>query len=314
MNTIVNERKLDFIDIVSEGLRISFFKIKDISLLALVSFIPTGLMMVAVAEAFPSEDTPIDVVKILLVLFLLLVQAIISLIASMSVAVITEKVVDNEPISIIEAVKYATSKWGSAFMTSLLVSVIVFGLSLLFVIPGIIYGTYYIFVLYVVVLRNKSGREALSYSKTLVEGQWWRVFGILLGIGIIFAIFNGIITYPLSKVSDNPYFAIVPNAVSLLLSTIFGVMNVVLFLNNDFVYHRRLARRKEVERTREIKKAPTIEEYPSKTRKDKNAPVKPSPSKKVVRKAENKATKKISTVKSSAVKKGIKTAPRKNTS
>lgn len=25
------------------------------------------------------------------------------------------------------------------------------------------------------------GKEALSYSKTLVEGQWWRVFGILLG-------------------------------------------------------------------------------------------------------------------------------------
>ncbi len=315
MNTIVNERKLDFFDIMSEGLKIFFFKFGEMCWLALVAFIPSSLMVVVLTKAFPVEQATINPLSILMVFLVLLAQLIAGLIVSVSMAVIIEKVVENKTISFAEAVKYAASKWGKAFTTSLLASVITFGLSLLLVIPGIIYWTYYSFVLYVVALRDKHGKEALNYSKALVMGQWWRIFGILLGLGIIFGIFDAIITYPLRKISENPYFAIIPNAVSLFLAMIFGVMSVVLFLNNDFVYHRRLTRRIENERAREVKRAPTIDEYLA-TREGKTQISKSSLLKKVAHKTENKTTKKIDRVKKSAVKKrtvkkGTKTVHKK---
>ena len=77
MNTIVNERKLDFIDIVSEGLKIFFFKFKEISLLTFASFIPVALMTVVLRELFPSQEPTMNVVKILLSFFVVLVQFIV---------------------------------------------------------------------------------------------------------------------------------------------------------------------------------------------------------------------------------------------
>lgn len=300
MNTIVNERKLGFFEILGEGLKIFLFRFVDISLIALGSFVPTSLLLVFLSERLSSQETAIDAVSLFASLLLLFSQVVISIVASMSIAIITEKVVNNRHISMVEAIKYAASKWGGAVTTSLFASVIIFGLTLLLIIPGIIYWTYYVFVLYAVALRDKYGNEALKYSKILVEGQWWRVFGILLGIGVIFAIVNQAITIPLSNVSDSPYFAIVPSVISVYLSSIFGVMNVVLFLNNDFVYHHRLAKRKELAKLRKIKKAPSIEQYLAKTAKGKSVTSKPSSNKGIVRKTEKTVTRKASVTKRSA--------------
>ncbi len=212
-------------------------------------------------EEFQFQSVDNNLFAILLVIFLFSLQGIFSLIASMSIAVIVERVISQKEVSAIEAVTLAFSKLGKGILTSLYLFVIVFALTLLFVIPGIIYSNYYLFVLYVVALRNKSGGEALDYSKMLVEGQWWRVFGVLLGAALIFGIAELAISLPLSLISNSPYMAIITNAITLFSNVIFTVMPIVLFLNSDFSYHRRLAKRKEMEISRKIKKIPSIEEY-----------------------------------------------------
>lgn len=318
MNTIVNKRKLAFTDIINEGLKIFFFKFKDVFLLLVLLFVPFSFLNILFAENISLETNSATVVSVLLAILLLLVQFIIGLISAMSIAVIMEKVVENQTISLLEAVKFSVSKCWRAFTTSLLASLIVMGLTILLVIPGVIYWTYYIFVLYAVALRDKHGKEALNYSKILVVGQWWRVFGVLMGLGILFAIFNGIITYPLNQISENPYFAVVPNMVTLFLSAIFGAMNVVFFLNNDYVYHQKLTSTVNKERPREIRKAPTVEEFLS-SRERKTKVHEPSISKKTVSKTKKKTTKKTSTTtkhvaKKNTIKKDINTVRRKPTS
>lgn len=274
MKTIVKERKLDFWDFINESLRIFLFRIKDFSLLALGSIILSSLTMVLISEEFSSENTTTNIIKIVLLFSILILQILIGLVISMSSAIITEHVVEGKSISLKDSIKLATSKWGGAFTTQFLASIIILGLTLLLFIPGFVYSIYYIFVLYAFVLRGKEGTEALKYSKTLVEGQWWRLFWIFLGISIIFGIINAVFTILFGLISDNPYLAVIPNAITLYLASIIGIINVVIFLNMDFVHHRRLEKRKEMEKAKKIKKAQAITEYVKDVKKAKSSPVK----------------------------------------
>jgi len=293
MDTIVNERKLGFLEIVSEGSRILTFKIKNISLIALLSILPGTLFTLFSLKEFQGiENNPS---LIFLAFCLLLLQGIFTLIGSMSIALIVEKVVAKEDISATAAIKHALSKLGKGITTSLLVLIIVFGLTLLLVIPGIIYSNYYIFVVYVVALRDKSGKEALDYSKMLVEEQWWRVFGILLGAALIFTVIETGISLSLGLISDSPYITLIANTITLFINITFTVMPVVLFLNNDFSYHRRLAKRKEMEISRKTKKAPSIEEYVKDTKSTKIATKRTSVKKVMVKSEKTKAIAKRST-------------------
>lgn len=279
---------MDFADFISEGIKIFFLRVKDFSLLALIAIVPLSFLPAITASEFPSQDTQTNIVKIILLFVIVIFQTIVSLVASMSSKLITESIVEQKPISLTDALKLAWSKWGRAFITQLLTSLIILGLSLLLFIPGFIYSVYYIFMLDAVALRDQDGMDALKYSKKLIEGQWWRIFWISMGIGIIYLIFNGSITFLLGKVSVNPYFAIIPNAITLYIASILGVVGTVLFLNVDFVYHRKLTKRKEVEKRENY--APTIDEYLKAKKKKEASTSKRSTVKKVKPKTEKSKT------------------------
>lgn len=288
MNTIVNEREMSFVDFIREGFRIFFSRFKDFSLLFLGTYIPTVLFVVLalISGKLPPQNTNSNIINFLLLCSMAILQVMVSLIVLTSSMIITEGIVENKPASLTNATKLALSKLGRAFTTQLLAFVILLGLSLLLIVPGIIYSFYYIFMLQAVALRDKDGMEALKYSKTLVEGQWWRIFWISIGIGIILSIFNGLITFLPGRVSGNPYYSIIPSLISLYIAGIFGIVVTVLFINVDFVYHRRLAKRKEMETGSRIKRAPSIEEYLKNKQKAETSSVKRSTVKKAARKAE----------------------------
>ena len=80
---------------------------------------------------------------------------------------------------------------------------IVIGLIAL-VIPGIILAIMFSLVYPVIMLEGKGISESLSRSRVLVSNRWLKTFGLLLVIGIIVAIINGVIgliTAPLGVVS-----------------------------------------------------------------------------------------------------------------
>lgn len=79
--------------------------------------------------------------------------------------------------------------------TSILVALIVLGGTILLIIPGIIFSIWYSFTFYTVIFEDKRGFNALSSSKALVVGRWWRIFWRLFVPGIIFGLAAALISY-----------------------------------------------------------------------------------------------------------------------
>jgi len=63
MNSTIKEHELGLTEIVSEGVKIFFFKFRDISLLILVSFIPTILTTIIFTDKLPSQDITINIIN-----------------------------------------------------------------------------------------------------------------------------------------------------------------------------------------------------------------------------------------------------------
>jgi hypothetical protein len=194
---------------------------------------------------------------------LLLIELLVGTITSMSIAILAEKVVKRENVSVIDVLKIALSKWGGAFVTILLAGVIILAATLLLIIPGIIFSVNYVFVLLVIALRDKHGTSALAYSHDLVKGQWWRVFWYTLGMGLILWVLDLAIIYPLSKLTVNSYLLIAINFIPAIINNVYIVMLVVFFLNNELVHRRRRATVTEMETPPNIVKSPTGKRYPT---------------------------------------------------
>lgn len=81
---------------------------------------------------------------------------------------------------------------------SFLVSLIVLGGTLLFIIPGIIFAVWYSFAFYNVIFENVGGFNALRASKSLVVGRWWSIAWRLVAAGIVFGVLNSVLAYVLT--------------------------------------------------------------------------------------------------------------------
>ncbi len=88
--------------------------------------------------------------------------------------------------------EYFKKTWGlilPVFGLSLIVGLIVVGGFILLIIPGIIFGIWFTFIAQARVLDQKKGFSALGFSRSLVKGNWWGIFGrIVVGMLIVFAI------------------------------------------------------------------------------------------------------------------------------
>lgn len=157
-------------------------------------------------------------------------------IATLGIIMIVEKAMQGTSYTWREALHYSLSKWTTVIATDLLGSAILLGLHLLFILPGVIWTIYYVFWIYVVALRNLGGKKALDYSRNLVEGQWWRVFGISFVLWIISFVAVGLIAtiaILLNVIFRNPVFGILTGSIGAIVDSYFVVVATVFFLNTD---------------------------------------------------------------------------------
>ena len=107
----------------------------------------------------------------------------------------------GRPITVQRALSAAVDRIGSLVGTSLLVGVLV-GLMAITVIGipfAIYFGIRWVFIAQVVMLENRAGTAAMQRSGQLVQGFWWRTFGILLLVGIIIGVISDILTLPFGQ-------------------------------------------------------------------------------------------------------------------
>ncbi len=87
--------------------------------------------------------------------------------------------------------------WGFLWM-SIILTVVVCLWTILLIIPGIIFATYFMLVNYTFFFEDFKGYSALKRSKELVRGYWWAAFGRSLFLGLLVAILSIILSVPLT--------------------------------------------------------------------------------------------------------------------
>lgn len=153
----------------------------------------------------------------------------------MGIAITVESAVQGEALAWYAVLHYSLAKWLTAIGTGLLAVLVITGLALLLIIPGLIWAFYYAFVIYAVALRNVSGQAALAYSKRLVEGQWWRVFGLFLLLDIMERLLGSGITSLMKLIAGDLLWHIITKTTTDVISAFATVVMVLLFLNSDYV-------------------------------------------------------------------------------
>ena len=130
------------------------------------------------------------VLLVWLILYLLIIIGVGIMFPIVSLFILQEK--KKEPL--ISLIKQSKPYILPYFITLLLSSLITLGGVFLFVIPGLIIGVFFVFVIYEVVLDGQTGRAAIKRSYILVRNHFWeiivRLFILEIGILIISSILN----------------------------------------------------------------------------------------------------------------------------
>lgn len=124
---------------------------------------------------------------------------VLSVLITIALILVMDATIKKEPINLKNIYNLSYSKTFSGIIISILVSLAVGLGTLLLIIPGIIFSVWFSFSLYVLILENKKGTEALSASRELVKGKFWPilwrwlapnfVYGVILLIIILVPIY-----------------------------------------------------------------------------------------------------------------------------
>ncbi len=107
----------------------------------------------------------------------------------------------QERIGIGEAFKRARSTVAAWVWITFLTSVIVLGGTLLFIIPGMIFGVWFSLAAIVLVAEGLRGMSALNKSKAYVKGRVGEIFGLLFLFGLLYVPFY-VVTAIVSSVAS----------------------------------------------------------------------------------------------------------------
>jgi uncharacterized membrane protein YqaE (UPF0057 family) len=202
MNASIKTVRFNFTALFKTGWKIFTSKIKDLIWITLITTAPLLVVMgcyfgyIALAS---QNESLFDLAFILIFLVALILASFVMVLWSVSITYLTAMTLEGTNVTWKQALSFALSRWGAAIGTGILKGLIVFILMLCLYIPGVMWANYYIFSTYVVALRGLGGQAALDYSKRLVKGQWWSIYGmyLLLAMTVSFAAsLLGMVLYP----------------------------------------------------------------------------------------------------------------------
>lgn len=235
----IYEKEFGVRDVLTKTWLVYCKRFKAISTMMLIVYLPgiiIGCIMMEYAAKINNLSDSAKVTLLILAIVMILAMIVVAFISFLGISLIVEDTVkeDGNKINWETVLNKVFSKLPSYIGTNLLATLILFGLSLLFVIPGIIWNLYYIFITQVVFLREIGGKDALDYSKSLVKGRWWKVFWILVVIGLInmaVSFGTGVISFFLPGIFQ----AILTTCVDAIACVFFIACQTILFLNLDYL-------------------------------------------------------------------------------
>jgi hypothetical protein len=202
--------------------------------ITLVVYIPVNLALALVSASPLGEGQGLQGFR----LFSKLVQLsefFVGVLATMAIAKLAESSLQGQPVTWRASLRHALARWPASLSANLLTVLIVAGLLLLLVVPGIIWSVYYVFVVYAVALRGLSGKKALDYSKSLVKGHWWEVFAYLFVIQLLGFLAGFLVAAPLAIAPDHLAIRVLSDTLVDVAYAMTICMITVYFLNNDYL-------------------------------------------------------------------------------
>ena len=222
-------------ELFSKGWEIYSNKFKEIAVIILCTYLPFNIISAFVPMESWINQAEINPFVLPMGVLFLFMELTVFIATTISIAKTTEMDIEGFDMPWRDAILFGFSKLSLSLITGLLFLIITTGLSLLLAIPGIIYIFYYYFWLYVVALRDKSGKSALDYSKRLVEGQWWKVLYTQVIIQIAARAVGLIISVVFGALMEVPFLEIIPITLMNIVGALFTVVTAVFFLNSDYL-------------------------------------------------------------------------------
>ncbi len=168
---------------------------------------------------------------------MLILGLISGLLVTMGLAYFISKKIKGEKSDYKKALQKAVSKLPIGLGTSIFEGILLVILFILLILPGIYFSYLWVFATYAIVLRDKSWMKALDYSKSIVQGRWWSLFGKLLVMGIIVGIAAIVVIFVVALVVQLIPLAIVQNliidCVGWAIKAYTLVVLTILFLNME---------------------------------------------------------------------------------
>jgi hypothetical protein len=178
-------------DILDRGLKILFARLPVFYLINLIVLGPVIVLQMAIpfaiqdlAEGGNQVDPTVVIATLGGIVLVVLLALILQPFGTAAILHIIMQEYKGETASIGQAFSFALTRFLTLLLASLLVGLIVMLGMLLCCIPGIYFAITYAFVGQVVVLERLGAGDALGRSKSLIEGHRWRVFGVLMLIGV----------------------------------------------------------------------------------------------------------------------------------
>ncbi len=235
LNAEITGGKLELERLTSMGWEVYKHHFRSIVILVLIVALPLDLLLFFIPSQIAQGLSNTALLMIQVVSGM--IGVIFSSLSFMAIYRLIESSLQGAPVTWQEAFRHGLSRWGASLETWGTAWLILIGLFLLLVVPGIVWSVYYSFLLMVVSVRGLSGKAALDYSKNLVKGRWWRVFGFQT----VFMLFPLTFSFALKPIIE--LFAAFPlaNLVASLVYAIFFVytltMSMLFFLNLESITH-----------------------------------------------------------------------------
>lgn len=218
---------------IGELLKFSWTIFKDrwkvLLVIVLVVYLPINVIL----SFFPVQS-PSDFRVVMSAARLL--EGLVGIIALSAIILVVKERLEGKALEAFPALKKGVQLWPKMFGTNVLLGFFIICLALLLVLPALVYGVFWTFTAYVVVIKGISGKKALDYSKEMVAGRWWTVFkyGLVIGVvGFVVGLITGGVLgwVPLSY---QVMTILTDTAVDFIVSY-FLVVGTVMFLNFDAV-------------------------------------------------------------------------------
>lgn len=176
-------------DILDRGIKLLFARLGTFYAIQLIVLTPLIIFQLALpmfGMAGAVEPTPAAAGGVLLgsLLALLLLVILTPIGTAATLHVIAQEYMDHK-VGISEAFAFALRRFGSLLGAVILAGLIIVLGYFLCIVPGIIFSVWYVFVSQVVVVEGAGAGDALGRSKSLTDGYRWRIFGIVLLLGLI---------------------------------------------------------------------------------------------------------------------------------